>query len=286
MRSLILLFGIFCSVAGATIPSPAPPAPRSPPAAVVVEVEKPVEVPEFKFPKLDDLIEYKCDPAPAVPKPDYGCFVYPIRIRGYLASTGEARFRTGSAVSAGGGKFLATAHDVEGLRPGYVVEFQIGEAWHMATSVKVEREADTLEAAIARTDVAGVNVRKQEYGEPVTVYGLTTCKPMNGRAYAEVVGLEPDEPGVQSGDSGGGVFAKDGSLVGLVSGYGADHRSVVISRLGEPAPLSVSAKQPTPAVVAPRQYAPVPSGTVCQNGQCWRTAPAGTVCRNGQCWKR
>lgn len=296
MRKLIVYLGLFFSIAGAAIPSPKPAAPDpDPPPVAVVTIEKTAEPalrggiePDLKaeLSKLDQFITTavpKAKPAPSAP--DYGCFVYPVRFRGY--ENGQAKFYTGSAVSIGSGRFLTTAHGVDGLAPGYVVEFQIGENWHKATSVRVERKADILEAGIDRTDVAGVPVRRQEFGEPVTLYGLTGRKAMKGRAYSDLVGLEPDEPGVHSGDSGGGVFGNDGALVGLVSGYGQfDHRCVEVSRLNEPSPPpSVSAK-PSPAIVAPQQYAPAPTGTVCQNGQCWRTSSPAVTCRNGKCWKR
>ena len=222
-------------------------------------------IPEIKLPEV---------PAPAEPPPhDYGCDTFPVRYRGYLTN-GQPRFRNGSAVSVGGGKFITAAHGTNGFQSGYVVEVQIGPDWHKATTVRPDPQADVLEAVISKTDVAGVMVRAPEYGERVTVYGLTTCKPMRGGFFADVVGLDAAEPGVESGDSGGGVYGEDGALVAIVSGHGKDHRSLVVEPLGrkpvQQAPKA--APQPTPA---PVQAAPVRSA--CPGGICPAPQSAGQL---------
>lgn len=64
------------------------------------------------------------------------------------------------------------------------------------------------------------SVRDSEYAEEVFVYGLTTQMEMPGMIVGNrELALKKEYTGVYEGDSGGGVFAKDGSLVGLISGY-------------------------------------------------------------------
>ena len=213
--------------------------------------------------------------APAVY--DYGCDTYRLRIRGYLTTTGEARFRNATAVSLGGGKFLATKHDFDGLRPGYVVEVEIGTDWHKSTDLRLEPAKDLATVSIAKADVSGVTVRKAEFGERVTLYGLTTCKAMRGTFFADVVGLEAAEPGVEGGDSGGGVYGDDGALIALVRGHGVDRRSVVVvTAIPDPVEAPKASALPTPAT----QAAQAVQG--CPGGVCPRPAYTQPTTRRGR----
>lgn len=215
---------------------------------------------------------------------DYGCDTYRIRIRGYLTTTGEARFRNATAVSLGGGKFLATKHDFDGLRPGYVVEVEIGTDWHKSTDLRLEPAKDLATVSIAKADVSGVTVRKAEFGERVTLYGLTTCKAMRGTFFADVVGLEAAEPGVEGGDSGGGVYGDDGALIALVRGHGVDRRSVVVvTAVPDPVEAPKASALPTPAaqsIQVSTQSAQAVQG--CPGGVCPRPAYTQPSTRRGR----
>ena len=198
-------------------------------------------------------------PAPA-PK-DYGCDTYPIRARGYRVDNGAAAFPSGSCVSVGGGQFFTCAHIAAGLRPGYVVEVQVAGEWHKTTQYQADLKADVAKAVIAK-DVSGVKVRPVEFGESVTIYGLTTCEAQRGVYVGDShVGLETSARGVDFGDSGGGVYGEDGSLVGLISGFGDDRRSVFVSVIGKVEEVQAEAPKAAPE---PRPVQSCPGG-ICPN---------------------
>ena len=57
-----------------------------------------------------------------------------------------------------------------------------------------------------------------KYGDKIYVYGMYSKKVMEGTlAYNNMVTLNPDEPGILQGDSGGGVFSEDGSYIGAIN---------------------------------------------------------------------
>jgi hypothetical protein len=205
----------------------------------------------------DPAVEQIASQAPAVR--DYTCDTYPIRARGYRIDNGAAAFPSGSCVSVGGGQFFTCAHIADGLRPGYVVEIQVEGEWHKTTQYQANIKADVAKAVIAK-DVPGVKVRPVEFGEAVTIYGLTTCEPQSGVYVGDGhVGLERSCKGVDFGDSGGGVYGEDGSLVGLISGFGDDRRSVFVSVIDTVEPVQAEAPQPVPTP-APKSSCP---GGVC-----------------------
>ena len=98
-----------------------------------------------------------------------------------------------------------------------------------ATPISGANEGDR-DGAIIRTQSGGfanTPVRAPKYHEAVTVYGCRTRKAMRGVVSAHnTVSLDLEESGIDLGDSGGAVFATDGSLVGLVSAYEGDARSM------------------------------------------------------------
>jgi len=253
--------------AASAAPSPALEAWQAVPDLSQVEIDEPI-TPELAGLPEDPIVI----PPVKVQEHDYGCDTYPIRARGYDKKTGEARYPMGSCVSVGKGRFATVKHIVESLKPGYVVEVRIAEEWHNA-HFWLNEFVDFAYVDIAKTDLPEVEMREPVYGERVTIYGLTSCKPMQGGFFADVVGLDASEPGVASGDSGGGVYGEDGALVAVVSGYGADKRSVVVTavRLVQPeklVPDTPKAKEPTPVQAAPK-VAPVQAQrSNCPGGIC------------------
>lgn len=198
---------------------------------------------------------------------DYGCDTYPVRARGYDRN-GAATFPTGSCVSLGKGKFLTAAHIFLNLQAGYVAEVSVDGEWHKAVTFAADIKNDTAELTIAKTDIEGVPTRKVQFGEKVTIYGLTTCEAMHG-IYAgdKHVGLDQGTNGIDYGDSGGGVYGEDGALVGLISGFGDDRRSVFVSLVVQKPKEVAQAAAPLPAAEPKAVAQPVQS---CPNGQCQR----------------
>jgi len=134
-----------------------------------------------------------------------------------------------------------------------------------------------------------IKVRKPQYFEAVTVYGLTTKTKYRGIVTGQrTVSLLPDAAGIKNGDSGGAVIADDGTLVGLISGnendpYGLDKtdtRIVSILRMDYMLPYvpyesrHASAMQAAAPKSEPSAFDPPP---LVNNNQ--QTCAPNTTCR-------
>ena len=220
---------------------------------VVAQAEPVVVVPVKPDETKPDIVEKIASQAPAAK--DYGCDTYPIRARGYTADRTPA-FPSGSCVSVGNGQFFTAAHIFAGLQAGYVCEIQIADEGHKTTALTIDTKADVAQAVIAKNALPGVKVRPVEFGEAVTIYGLTTCEAQRGVYVGDShVGLETSARGVDFGDSGGGVYGEDGALVGLISAFGDDRRSVFVSVIGK-----VETVQAETPKAAPQPQSSCPGG--------------------------
>jgi S1-C subfamily serine protease len=133
----------------------------------------------------------------------------------------------GSAVSIGGGRYVTASHLVEGLQR-YAVELEIGGVWKHGRMSTVEGR----DAAVITCDDDGgiptVELGTPQYGERVTVIGLKSGVPQRGTiSDTRTVSLDVECAGIEQGDSGGGVFADDGALVGIISARNPDEPRVV-----------------------------------------------------------
>lgn len=123
----------------------------------------------------------------------------------------------GTAVDLGGGRFATAAHVVEGVNQ-YVVEVEIGSEWKRGTFAAVQGQDA---AVVTVQNYAGasdaISLGEPAYGARVTVVGLKSGKVQTGIiSDTRTVSLDTDCPGIQQGDSGGGVFSGR-ELVGIIS---------------------------------------------------------------------
>ena len=133
----------------------------------------------------------------------------------------------GSAVSVGGGRFVTASHIVEGMR-NYKVEVDIDGTW---TRGRIATVDDRDAAVVTCGDEAGdahVRLGEPQYGQRVTVVGLKSGVPQRGTVSdTRTVSLDVDSAGIQQGDSGGGIFADDGALIGIISARNPNEPRVV-----------------------------------------------------------
>lgn len=203
-------------------------------------------------------------------------YVHRVRARGrVLAEVNGVRqwivpetFPNCTAVSIGGGRFVTAGHLTSNLGGTIEVDVEVDGKWVLNASQTQVAGKDALVLKIDQ-DVPGVTIRKPHHFESVTLYGLTTAKPLDGIFSGDShLALKPSTPGITFGDSGGAVLGEDGQLVGIIQGFGKDGpRSVYMVSL-EDIPEPVSSEPPKAAAPAPPvAKAPVQS---CPNGQCQR----------------
>lgn len=241
--------------------------------SVVVAVEPevaPVRREEPPVVELPAVIAF--DPAP---------YAYAVRARGHRLVNGRYVAAepppSCTAISVGEGRFLTAGHLVENLHGGIEIDIQVDGRWKNNVPFQKAADRDAL-TIVTELDVPSVEVRAPEYRESVVAYGLTSCQPLSG-LYCGIlaagrpesfVSLDPEEQGVDPGDSGGGVFGQDGKLIGLIQGYGAERKNVA---------TVLVADLPQASALAPARSsvfeAIAPAG--CRNGQCWRRPALGGV---------
>lgn len=133
----------------------------------------------------------------------------------------------GSAVAVGGGRYVTASHIVEGLR-NYKVEVDIDGTW---TRGRIATVDDRDAAVVTCGDEAGdahIRLGEPQYGQRVTVVGLKSGIPQRGTVSdTRTVSLDVDSAGIQQGDSGGGIFADDGALIGIISARNPSEPRVV-----------------------------------------------------------
>jgi hypothetical protein len=133
----------------------------------------------------------------------------------------------GSAVSVGGGRYVTASHIVEGMR-NYKVEVDIDGTW---TRGRIATVDDRDAAVVTCDDEAGdahIRLGEPQYGQRVTVVGLKSGIPQRGTVSdTRTVSLDVDSSGIQQGDSGGGIFADDGALIGIISARNPNEPRVV-----------------------------------------------------------
>lgn len=216
------------------------------------------------------------DPAP---------YAYAVRARGHRLVDGRYVAAepppSCTAISVGDGRFLTAGHLIENLQGGIEIDIQVDGRWKNNVPFQKAADRDAL-TIVTRLDVPSVEVRAPEYRESVVAYGLTSCEPLSG-LYCGIlatgrpesfVSLDPEERGVDAGDSGGGVFGQDGKLIGLIQGYGAERKNVATVLVAD-LPQASAFTSARSSVSRPASSASSLSGAI---------APAG--CRNGQCWRR
>ena len=239
-------------------------------SAVVEPEVRPVEREETRL-----VIE-----VPAVIAFDPAPYAYAVRARGHRLVNGRYVAAdpppSCTAISVGEGRFLTAGHLVENLHGGIEIDIQVDGRWKNNVPFRKAADRDAL-TIVTDLDVPSVEVRAPEYRESVVAYGLTSCEPLSG-LYCGIlstgrpesfVSLDPEERGVDPGDSGGGVFGQDGKLIGLIQGYGAERKNVA---------TVLVADLPQASALAPARSS-VPRSSFTQP-----SPPAD--CRNGQCWRR
>lgn len=246
-----------------------------PEVAPVLHDEAPVVV------ELPAVIAF--DPAP---------YAYAVRARGHRLVNGRYVAAepppSCTAISVGEGRFLTAGHLVENLHGGIEIDIQVDGRWKNNVPFQKAADRDAL-TIVTELDVPSVEVRAAEYRESVVAYGLTSCEPLSG-LYCGIlatgrpesfVSLDPEERGVDPGDSGGGVFGQDGKLIGLIQGYGAERKNVATVLVADLP--QASALAPARSSVSQSSGAG-PSGGGSLSSRSSLLGPAG--CRNGQCWRR
>lgn len=119
---------------------------------------------------------------------------------------------------------LYTAKHIAGTYS--VIWVRVGDQWVKANVTRLPGEQDGATLTLQDGSVPALETRKPEYRESVTVYGLRTRKKMRGIIVRDdMVSLDRDVEGVDSGDSGGGVFGEDGRLVGIARSFDGDHKT-------------------------------------------------------------
>jgi hypothetical protein len=133
----------------------------------------------------------------------------------------------GSAVSVGGGRFVTASHLVEGMR-NFKIEVDIDGTW---TRGRIATVDDRDAAVVTCGDEAGdahISLGEPRYGQRVTVVGLKSGMAQRGTVSdTRTVSLDVDSSGIQQGDSGGGIFADDGALIGIISARNPNEPRVV-----------------------------------------------------------
>lgn len=131
----------------------------------------------------------------------------------------------GSAVPLGGGRWATVGHLVEGLQQ-YVVEVEIDDTWTRG-SFKIVNGADAAIVTANGGPETGAEIGTAHFADAVVVRGLASqVKQWGLVSNDEQVSLASDSPGIEQGDSGGGVFDAHGHLLGLIRGRNQDEPRV------------------------------------------------------------
>ncbi len=167
-------------------------------------------------------------------------------------------YHVGTAISLGNGLLVTAAHVVPGRT---YPEVEVNGGWQAAGFQRLSG-ADVAYLTIQDKSLPSVNTRQPVYGEAVTVFGLKTQRVMPGIVSdAGMVSLDSLAGGIDHGDSGGGVFSVDGSLVGLITAMrSSNSRVVMFESLNPPAPYSGPAVQ-SPQVTQAPKATPAPACT-------------------------
>ena len=180
----------------------------------------------------------------------------------------------GTAVAVRGDALHTVKHISDGLsRPRY--EVKVGGEWRPAVASPVGRK-DLSVLTVSGASFTPVPVRVPKYGERVTVYGLRTKSFSQGMyigddnpsAGSGCVALDPDSVTVDNGDSGGGIFGDDGSLLGTLTGRRVFESSLttMVPIVSDPPATAVAALSGGVAPPSPRWA----WQTVCNGGTCSR----------------
>lgn len=168
----------------------------------------------------------------ATAQPEWQKCIYHVRQRSHGV------VGSGTAVSLGNGLLVTAWHVVESRG---TPEVLIGDKW-VPANYRREKNDDVAYLTIRDTSLPSVTTRQPEYGESVHVFGLRTKHPMAGRICdTDMAALEPNEEGVDQGDSGGGVFGLDGKLLGTIRSHRDVNRRVVFfTPLNPPKPYAAT----------------------------------------------
>lgn len=224
------------------------------------------QAPVVEVPPIDESAE-----SPAVA--DWQQYVYPVRARGYDGRS-QATAPECSAVSIGQGRFVTAAHLVHGLRSGYVVEVKVSGEWRAAQFRNVGNE-DLALLTVAGVNVPGAQTRRPEYRESVDIFGLRSGMLQQGTILpaTSLVSLETTAAGVRQGDSGGGVFGCDGSLVGIIRGHAPEDQRVVyftgLENVESTMQSDTASAQRPPASAQRSPGVTYQGGAVCIGNQCY-----------------
>lgn len=181
----------------------------------------------------DELDRRHNEPSPAVasPQPPAAAQDRPgvqtsrlhrVRVTGQQASwdgrqwTWQRVETGGTCVDLGGGRYATAAHVVEGVQQ-YVVEIEVGGEWRRGTLAAVQGHDAAVVTVGGDSTAAALTLAAPQYGQRVTVIGLKTGVAQQGTVSdTRTVSLDVDCPGITQGDSGGGVFAESGELIGII----------------------------------------------------------------------
>jgi S1-C subfamily serine protease len=152
--------------------------------------------------------------------------VYRIRVR----SNGS--IHSGSAIPIAPNTVLTARHLFDTAYDAIEVEVQ-GD-WKTASLTRSSKEHDVALVTCAGVRLPAASLRSggPEYGERVSVYGMTSATQHRGfvcrLTQGALVSLEPDSTGITQGDSGGGVFSAAGQLLGIISAHARYERRLVL----------------------------------------------------------
>jgi hypothetical protein len=192
--------------------------------------------------------------------PSWTKAVYEVRVIGDGGVTAG-----GTAVAVRRDALHTAKHLGEGLsRPRY--EVRIDSAWRPAIPSPVSRK-DLAVLTVPGVTLDYVPVRVPVYGERVSVYGLKTKSFSQGMYIGDHnpeigsgrVALDADAVPTEQGDSGGGIFGDDGTLLGTISGR-MSHEHLVASMVPIVSDASVAADKAVAARTQPSARAPCVGG--------------------------
>ncbi len=152
--------------------------------------------------------------------------VYRIRVR----SNGSVH--SGSAIPIAPNMVLTARHLFDTTYD--TIEVEVQGDWKTASLTRSSKEHDVALVTCTGAGLPAVPVRNDgpEYGEPVTVYGMTSATQHRGfvcrLTQGALVSLKPDSTGITQGDSGGGVFSAAGQLLGIISAHDRYERRLVL----------------------------------------------------------